>query len=94
MGVVTGAGVAGAYFALQLGFGEAKEKNTSRPLAGHFEKAKSTPKHVIREIRLGAAPEDKVGDDVTVNIFDSVKMVDVTGTSKGKGFQGVMPKGK
>jgi len=78
------------YFALQLGFGEAKEKNTSMPLLGHFEKSGSTPKHLVREIRLAAKPEDKVGDEVTVKVLESVKYVDVTGTSKGKGFAGVM----
>ena len=78
------------YFALQLGFGEAKEKNTSKPMVGHFDKAGSTPRHFVREIRLAAAPTDTVGSDVTVSVFENIKFVDVTGTSKGKGFQGVM----
>ena len=78
------------YFALQLGFGERKEKTTSKPLVGHFEKAGSTPRHFVREIRLSAAPTDTVGSDVTVSVFENIKYVDVTGTSKGKGFQGVM----
>lgn len=78
------------YFALQLGFGEAKEKNTSKPLVGHFDKAGSTPKHFVREIRLNAAPEDTVGSDVTVKVFENIKFVDVTGINKGKGFAGVM----
>lgn len=78
------------YFALQLGFGEAKEKNTSKPLVGHFDKAGSTPRHFVREIRLASAPTDTVGSDVTVSVFENIKYVDVTGTSKGKGFQGVM----
>jgi large subunit ribosomal protein L3 len=78
------------YFALQLGFGDAKEKNTSKPLVGHFDKAGSAPKHFVREIRLAGAPEDAVGSDVTVKVFENIKFVDVTGISKGKGFQGVM----
>jgi len=78
------------YFALQLGFAEAKEKNTSKPLVGHFDKAGSTPKRLVREIRLNGAAEDKVGDEVTVKVLEGLKFVDVTGTSKGKGFQGVM----
>jgi large subunit ribosomal protein L3 len=78
------------YFALQLGFGEAKEKNTTKPLVGHFEKAGSTPKRFVREIRLAAAPEEKQGDEVKVAIFEKIKYVDVTGISKGKGFAGVM----
>lgn len=78
------------YFALQLGFGDKREKNTSLPLLGHFEKAKSGPKRFIREVRLLTAPEDKLGDEVTVGIFEGVKKVDVLGISKGKGFQGVV----
>ncbi|MFH0939523.1 MAG: 50S ribosomal protein L3 [Planctomycetota bacterium] len=78
------------YFALQLGFADGKEKNTSKPLIGHFDKAHSTPKRFIREIRLPVAPEDTLGDEVKVNIFEKTKYVDVTGTSKGKGFAGVM----
>ena len=78
------------YFALQLGFADGKEKNTSKPLLGHFEKASSPPKRLIREIRLAGAPEDKVGEDVTVKVLENIKFVDVTGTSKGKGFAGVL----
>jgi large subunit ribosomal protein L3 len=78
------------YFALQLGFCDGKEKNTTKPLLGHFEKANSGPKRLIREFRLAAAPTDKVGDEVTVKVLENIKYVDVTGTSKGKGFAGVM----
>ena len=78
------------YFALQLGFGDKREKNTSLPLLGHFEKAESGPKRFVREVRLLSAPENKLGDEVTVGILDGVKKVDVLGISKGKGFQGVM----
>lgn len=78
------------YFALQLGFGDKKEKNTSKPLFGHFDKAGSTPKAFVREVRFAALPEEKVGDEVKVGAFDGVKFVDVVGISKGKGFAGVM----
>jgi large subunit ribosomal protein L3 len=78
------------YFAIQLGFGERKEKNTPKPLVGHFLKAKTGCMRFLREIRLDAATDKKVGDLVTVSVFDGVKQVDVSGLSKGKGFQGVM----
>jgi large subunit ribosomal protein L3 len=78
------------YNAIQLGFSDAKEKNTPKPVVGHCDKAGSGPKRFIREIRLNAEAVDKLGDEVKVNIFDTIKFVDVTGISKGKGFQGVM----
>ncbi|MCZ7645217.1 MAG: 50S ribosomal protein L3 [Planctomycetota bacterium] len=78
------------YHAIQLGFGAKKEKNTAKPLLGHFAKAASEPKRLIREIRLGKAPEDKLGDEVTVAIFEGIQKVDVTGASKGKGFAGTI----
>jgi large subunit ribosomal protein L3 len=78
------------YHAVQLGFLDAKEKNTSKALVGHCDKAGSGPKRFIREVRLAAAPDTKVGEDVTVNIFSAITYVDVTGISKGKGFAGVM----
>src|SRR5207249_7353231 len=59
-------------------------------VVGHCDKAGSPPKRFIREIRLGAEPSNKLGDVVDVTIFESMKFVDVTGISKGKGFQGVM----
>ncbi|MCW8129094.1 MAG: 50S ribosomal protein L3 [Planctomycetota bacterium] len=78
------------YAAVQLGFGDKREKNTSLPLIGHFEKAGSGPKRFVREIRLGAAPSDKPGDDVTVKVLEGVQKVDVSGVTKGKGFTGVV----
>jgi large subunit ribosomal protein L3 len=78
------------YNALQLGFGDKKEKNTTKPLFGHFDKAGSTPKSFVREFRLADAPEAKLGDEVTVTTMEGIKYVDVIGISKGKGFQGVM----
>ncbi len=77
------------YSAVQLAFDEAKEKNTSAPLKGHFAKAKTTPKRKLVEFKT--FPEEKqLGELVTVSIFEEGEYIDVVGTSKGKGFQGVM----
>lgn len=77
------------YSAVQLAFDEAKEKNTSAPLKGHFAKAKTTPKRKLVEFKT--FPDEKqLGDTVTVSIFEEGDYIDVVGTSKGKGFQGVM----
>jgi large subunit ribosomal protein L3 len=77
------------YAALQLGFGDKKVKQTSKPLAGVFNKAGVTPKQFVREV-VADAGEYKAGDVITVEAFKDVKFVDVVGTSKGKGFQGVV----
>ena len=76
------------YKAVQLGFGEAKEKRTSKPQQGHFKKAGTTPKKHLAEFKFDE--EYNLGDTITVDIFNGVEFVDVVGTSKGKGFQGVM----
>ena len=76
------------YNAVQLGFGEVKEKNVSKPLKGHFAKAGVSPVKFIREMRLADPSEYKVGDSIGVDIFAAGELVDVTGTSKGKGFAG------
>ncbi len=76
------------YAAVQLGFGEAKEKNTSKPMQKHFEKAGTTPKQHLAEFKF--EEEYNLGDTITVEIFANAKYVDVVGTSKGKGFQGVV----
>lgn len=78
------------YDAVQLGFADKREKNTSKPLVGHFEKAGTAPKRYVREVRLDGPAELKVGDSVTVSALDGVKKVDVIGLTKGKGFAGVM----
>ncbi|MEI6231831.1 MAG: 50S ribosomal protein L3 [Planctomycetota bacterium] len=78
------------YNSIQLGFADAKEKNTPKPVLGHCEKAGSGPKRFIREVRLNAEAVDKIGDVIQANIFEGITFVDVTGISKGKGFQGVM----
>ena len=77
------------YSAYQIGFQEAKEKNTSKALQGHFKKASCTPKKHLAEF-TGYAQEYKLGDTITVDIFEDAAFVDVVGTSKGKGFQGVV----
>ncbi len=81
------------YNAVQLAFGEAKEKNTSSALKGHFKKAGTTPKAKLVEFksfRADTSLDVKLGDTVTVDIFQEGDFVDVVGTSKGKGFQGVV----
>ena len=76
------------YNAVQIGFGEVKEQRVNKPLKGHFEKAGVKPLKFLREVRLKAASEYKVGDTIGVDIFAAGDLVDVTGTSKGKGFAG------
>ena len=80
------------YAAVQLAYGETTEKHTSAPLMGHFKKAGTTPKRKLVEFKADFAGELKLGTTFTVaDIFtEDVKFVDVTGTSKGKGFQGVV----
>jgi large subunit ribosomal protein L3 len=75
------------YKAYQLGFGEAKE-NPSQPMMGIFKKAGTTPKKHLAEFKFDE--EYNLGDTITVDIFNGCKFVDVIGTSKGKGFQGVV----
>ena len=78
------------YSALQLGFGDAKEKNTSQPLQGHFKKAGTDPKRRLVEFR-DANIEKKAGETITVDeIFSEGDTIAAVGVSKGKGFQGVV----
>ena len=77
------------YNAVQLAFDEKKEKNTSGPLKGHFAKANTTPKRKLVEFKTFEDVKS-LGDTVTVGIFAEGDFVDVVGTSKGKGFQGVV----
>ena len=76
------------YNAVQIGFGDVKEKNVTKPLKGHFEKAGVKAVRFIREMRLSAPYEYNVGDTIGVDIFAAGDLVDVVGTSKGKGFAG------
>ena len=79
------------YAAVQLAYDEMKEKHTSKALKGHFEKAGVTPKKKLVEFPADFQGELKLGDVLTVaDIFTDVKYIDVVGTSKGKGFQGVV----
>lgn len=77
------------YDALQIAFGEAKEKNTPKALLNHFAKSGTTPKAIVKEIR-NFSIDKQVGETVTCEIFAEGETVDVIGTTKGKGFQGVV----
>ena len=77
------------YKAVQLGFGDKKEKNTSKPELGHFAKSGTTPKRHLVEFR-NFDNELKLGDVLTVNLIEEGDFVDIIGISKGKGFQGVV----
>nr|MBO2505029.1 50S ribosomal protein L3 [Bacilli bacterium] len=78
------------YEAIQLGFEDKREKLANKPEKGHVAKANTAPKRFIREIRGVNLEEYEVGQEVKVDIFAEGDWVDVTGTSKGKGFQGVI----
>ncbi|MGD9110596.1 MAG: 50S ribosomal protein L3 [Phycisphaerales bacterium] len=80
------------YQAVQLGYDDVKPTRRKKPQVGHAKKANSAPKRFVREMRLaeGAECEYKTGDEITVSVFADTKTVDVTGTSKGKGYAGVM----
>ena len=77
------------YNALQLGFDDQKESRINKPLLGHFKKAKSVPKKKLVEFR-DFEGDFKLGDSITVDVFQEGQFVDVGGISKGKGFQGVV----
>ena len=78
------------YQSVQLGYGDVKDKHINKPEAGHFAKAKLPNKKHLREFRLDSVENYKVGDEVKVDIFEAGEKVDIQGTSKGKGFQGVI----
>ena len=78
------------YNAIQLGYGEIKDKHINKPEAGHFAKAKLANKKHLREFRMESVESYKVGDEVKADIFVAGDKIDVQGTSKGKGFQGVI----
>ena len=77
------------YAAVQLGFDEKKEKHTTNPMAGHFKKAGVAPQCHLAEFK-GFGEEVKLGDTITVDFFSEDDFVDIQGTSKGKGYQGVV----
>lgn len=76
------------YRAVQIGFGDVKKVN--KPMKGHFDKARVEPKKYLTEVRLAEGDDFKTGQTITVEALSDVKSVHVTGTSKGKGFAGVM----
>ncbi len=80
------------YHALQLGFGDVKPHRATKPGIGHAQKAGTTSKRILSEIRLQEAATHQAGDVITVSVFaeNDVKYVDVVGTSKGRGFAGAM----
>ena len=78
------------YEAVQLGFGTVKEHKVNKPVKGHFAKAKIAPMKHLREFRLDSIEGIKVGDELKADVFAEGDKIDVQGTSKGKGFQGVI----
>ena len=78
------------YEAIQLGFSTKREKLSNKPELGHLKKANTTPKRFFREIRGVDVSQYQLGQEVKVDIFEAGEIVDVTGTSKGKGFQGAI----
>jgi large subunit ribosomal protein L3 len=80
------------YNAVQLGYDDVKSSRRKKPQIEHAKKANSVPKRFVKEMRLpnDTDPQYKLGDSITVSVFAESKIVDVIGTSKGKGFQGVM----
>ena len=78
------------YEAVQLGFGEIKEKHLNKPVKGHFAKANVAAKKHFRVFRLDSIEGIKVGDELKADVFAAGEKIDVQGTSKGKGFQGVI----
>ena len=78
------------YAALQLGFGDASVKKTNKPMQGHFKKADCGNKKYLREFKLDDSDNYNVGDIIKVDVFGKGDIVDVIGTSKGKGYQGVI----
>ena len=78
------------YESVQLGFMDKRANLVNKPLAGHFAKTETTPKRYIKEMRLSGMKEYEPGQEVKIDIFTAGDYVDVTGTSKGKGYAGVI----
>lgn len=76
------------YESIQLGFGEVKESRINKPLQGHFKKANVAPKKYLAEFKLKDITSYEVGQEIKADVFATGEFVDVTGTSKGKGFAG------
>ncbi len=78
------------YDAVQVGFGAVKDTRVKKPLQGHFKKAGVDAKRILREFRVAPDNEMKPGDEIKADIFSSGDRVDISGTSKGRGFAGVI----
>ncbi len=76
------------YNSIQIGFGEIKDKNVNKPKKGHFSKAQVENKRMLKEFRIDNPEEFEIGQEIKVDLFEEGEIVDVEGTSKGKGFQG------
>jgi len=78
------------YTAVQIGYGQIDPRKVTKPLAGHFEKAGVTPRRHLVELRTADAESYELGQELSVELFEAGQKVDVVGTTKGKGFAGVM----
>ena len=78
------------YVAIQVGFGEKREKNTTKPLMGIFNKAGVKPQRFVRALRVESVEGYTLGQEIKVDVLGTTEFVDITGTSKGKGTAGVM----
>ncbi len=78
------------YTAIQVGFGDIKEKHVNKPSKGHFDKAGVAPVKILKEFRLDNIDEYEVGSEIKADVFSAGDKVDVSGISKGKGFQGAI----
>ncbi|GAB3069548.1 50S ribosomal protein L3 [Virgibacillus ainsalahensis] len=78
------------YEALQIGFADEKESRTNKAEKGHAEKAGTSPKRYVREIRNADLDAHEIGQEISVDVFEAGEKIDVTGTTKGKGFQGAI----
>ena len=78
------------YVAIQVGFGEKREKNTTKPLMGIFNKAGVKPQRFVKELRVESVEGYTLGQEIKVDVLGTTEFVDITGTSKGKGTAGVM----
>ena len=78
------------YAAVQIGYGQIDPRKVTKPLTGHFEKAGVTPRRHLVELRTLAAGDYAAGQELSAETFESGQVVDITGTTKGKGFAGVM----
>jgi len=78
------------YEAIQIGFGDVKEKQMTKPEAGHFEKAGVAARKILKEFRLEDVSAYEVGSEIKADVFEAGERVDVSGVSKGKGYQGTI----